>query len=220
MRPGSCEDGSAVNLEPARDAFPAVFEEAITAFLTSGRDAGAGALAAVAGQVWHERIARAPVVAPGPPMPPVVAPIGVRSFTKARAGATFQRDGLQCRYCGGQVMPVALMSLLACIYPQQLPFVDTYKAVHPAFWTRGAEADHLVPGARGGNWLDPENHVTACARCNTAKSDLTLDEIGWTLLPRARSRWDGLTRFYEPLWVRAGRPRARYHQEWLRALAG
>jgi hypothetical protein len=53
-------------------------------------------------------------------------------------------------------------------------------------------------------------------RCNTAKSDLPLEQIGWALLPR----WDGLTRFYEPLWVRADRPRPRYHQDWLRALTG
>jgi len=41
--------------------------------------------------------------------------------------------------------------------------------------------DHIHPRARGGEntWM---NVVAACSPCNSKKSDLTLDELGWELL--------------------------------------
>lgn len=41
--------------------------------------------------------------------------------------------------------------------------------------------DHIVPRARGGKntWM---NVVAACSPCNSKKSDLLLDELGWELL--------------------------------------
>lgn len=40
--------------------------------------------------------------------------------------------------------------------------------------------DHIHPTSRGGEntW---DNVVAACERCNTTKSDRTLDELGWTM---------------------------------------
>lgn len=45
---------------------------------------------------------------------------------------------------------------------------------------RGATMDHLLPRSRGGQheW---KNVVLMCAEHNNAKSDRTLDEIGWSL---------------------------------------
>jgi hypothetical protein len=49
--------------------------------------------------------------------------------------------------------------------------------------------------------------VVTCPRCNSVKSDYTLEELGWTLLDVAHPEWDGLTRRHRPLWEAAGRPR-------------
>lgn len=45
---------------------------------------------------------------------------------------------------------------------------------------RGSTMDHLLPRSRGGQhtW---QNVVLMCAEHNNAKSDRTLDELGWTL---------------------------------------
>lgn len=45
---------------------------------------------------------------------------------------------------------------------------------------RGATMDHIVPRSRGGQhkW---ENVVLMCSEHNNAKSDRTLEELGWTL---------------------------------------
>ena len=59
---------------------------------------------------------------------------------------------------------------------------------------RGATMDHLLPRSRGGrhNW---HNVVLMCAEHNSAKSDRTIDELGWTLksTPRAPT--------YDPLYL-------------------
>lgn len=61
--------------------------------------------------------------------------------------------------------------------------------------------------------------MTACWPCNTGNADLTLDEVGWTLLSEedVRSDWDDLTGATNALWERAGRPDI-YHP-WRRALS-
>jgi len=144
---------------------------------------------------------------------------GSRRFTPARAGATFSRDRFHCRYCGGRVIPVALMSLLSHLYPEQLPYVYTYKDVHAVYWTRGAEADHIKPGSKGGDWEDPGNLATACVRCNTAKSDHSARGDRLANPGRSTSDWDGLTGWYRPLWERADEPNPDYHLSWIRAFA-
>ena len=53
---------------------------------------------------------------------------------------------------------------------------------HPAYWTIYASVDHVTPGSRGGDWLDPENLATACRLCEYQKSDQLLTELHWELL--------------------------------------
>lgn len=64
------------------------------------------------------------------------------------------------------------------------------------------------PRAHGGDWLDLSNFETSCWACNSAKTDLLLEEVGWDVLsePDMRNYWDGLTSGVEKLWVRAGAP--------------
>jgi 5-methylcytosine-specific restriction endonuclease McrA len=131
---------------------------------------------------------------------------------------TYRRDQFHCRYCGGRLVPVPLMSVLSYLFPEQLPYNYRFKNVHPMYWTRGAEADHIEPVSRGGDSEAAENHATACVRCNTAKSNSRLEEIGWHLLDPPSSDWKGLTDRYRELWEQAGRPNPRYHRPWLEAL--
>jgi hypothetical protein len=50
--------------------------------------------------------------------------------------------------------------------------------------------------------------------------DMSLDQLGWDLLPNADDSWDGLTRLYKPLWEMAGEPRTSEHPLWVRLYSG
>jgi HNH endonuclease len=90
---------------------------------------------------------------------------------------------------------------------------------HPAFVSRSATLDHVVPWVAGGT-NDESNLVCACWICNRVKGDLSLEQLGWQLLNDPNdSSWDGLTRFYRPLWELAGRPTNADHRLWVRLLA-
>lgn len=80
-----------MNPHPPADNYTEVIERGIVAFLEDGREAGAQALAPIGGLVWSERVRRAALMPDARVME--VAPVtGSRVFTKARAGATYQRD--------------------------------------------------------------------------------------------------------------------------------
>ena len=187
--------------------------------MAEGLEAGRKALAPIAAQIW-----------PGLPPGSMARPLGAnrsasagagrRSFSSRRSAITFIRDGFHCRYCGGETVPRPIAVLMSSLYPAELPYTMHYKAgmMHPLYWTRVAEADHLVPGSAGGAWTDPENHVTACVVCNTRKGRHSVEQIGWTLRSSAgiRTEWDGLTAIYRPIWERAGRISEDYHRPWLK----
>jgi HNH endonuclease len=112
------------------------------------------------------------------------------------------------------------MELLGGIYPEQFPFHRNWKGgeTHPAIISRSAVIDHRDPGSAGGDWVARANLVTACWPCNARKGDLSLRLLGWELLAVSETEWDGLTRFYRPLWNLAGQPNPRLHSGWMRAL--
>ena len=138
------------------------------------------------------------------------------------AVAIFHRDSWTCRYCGIKTIAPPFLRFLGEIYPKEFSYHPNWKAgeTHEAWLLISTSLDHLVPGARGGDWLAPENLVTACWACNSAKADLLLDELGWELLSEdeVRSEWDGLTNAVEALWVQAGSPEGIF-RNWRQALA-
>jgi hypothetical protein len=115
---------------------------------------------------------------------------------------TFRRDGWRCRYCDGKVILSPVFALLGRVFPDTFPYHPNWKGglTHPAVIARCAVVDHVVPGAWGGSWGDPENLVTACWPCNARKGDLTLDQLGWQLVPLHVDEWDGLSGYLLPLW--------------------
>jgi 5-methylcytosine-specific restriction endonuclease McrA len=110
----------------------------------------------------------------------------------------FRRDHFTCRYCGTELIPEAILRLLAHVYPTQFPHDINWKAglTHRAIPILSAEVDHILPIARGGLPLELENLRTACPPCNTRKWDLTIAEVGMKDLPISASGWDGLTSLY------------------------
>ena len=63
---------------------------------------------------------------------------------------------------------------------------------HMVYWELFPTIDHIVPVARGGP-DDEENWVTTSMLHNSAKSNWTLEELGWQLVPPGDfKQWDGL----------------------------
>jgi HNH endonuclease len=173
---------------------------AIQALLQGGLDAG--------------RVALSPIAYP----PRVIAPRP--TLKRTLMCGIFYRDHFCCRYCGGRTILTPVMEVLGELYPEIFPFHPNWKGgvTHPAVIARSTIVDHLVPGAMGGSWLDPDNLVTACWPCNAIKADYELDQLGWELQPITADSWDGLTCYYRALWEQAGQPKPTFHEAWLEAL--
>ena len=61
-----------------------------------------------------------------------------------------------------------------------------------AYWELFPTVDHVIPIARGGA-DDDSNWVTTSMLRNNAKSNWTLEELGWDLVPPGDfKQWDGL----------------------------
>jgi len=186
---------------PQTDEYPDELERVIELLLTDGREAASGALAAIAQP-------RRAVAVRADPSESVVA-------------AVYRRDRFRCRYCDARLIPTPIMRLLADVFPDDFPYHLHWKGgeTHPAFSSRSPTVDHVVPWVAGGT-NDPENLACACWICNQVKGDLRLEQLGWELLPiSGDTTWDGLTRFYRPLWELAGRPATADHRLWVRLLS-
>ena len=182
------------------DLYADVMAAALEEFLQSGVAAG------------RERLAD---IAPGE------MTAGRRSLTRAKRCEVFQRDGFRCQYCGRRVVLTPVMQLMSFVFGAEVfPFNAWFKTgeVHPAVVALAAAVDHREPVAFGGMNFD-ENLVTACNPCNLAKRNVG----GWQpRKPTPDDDWDGLTRYYRPLWdayaPHADEADRRYHLGWLRDL--
>jgi 5-methylcytosine-specific restriction endonuclease McrA len=147
------------------------------------------------------------------------------AITPALSGQIFRRDGYHCRYCGGRVVPAAVLHATALIWPAVIPTHPHWRTdmTHPVFVSRGAMVDHIAPHAHGGSSSDLNNLATACTPCNMQKNEFTLERLGWSLLEPMTTDWDGLTRYYPILWELASAlatpSQTSYHSTWLRVLA-
>ena len=105
------------------------------------------------------------------------------------------RDGLHCRFCDIPLIRREVRERIRKFYPNI--WGRSNRDQHAAFQAMWLQYDHVVPYARGGD-NSFANMVIACAPCNYARMDLTLEEVG-LYDPRSRapvrSQWDGLERF-------------------------
>lgn len=205
-----------VELKSEADAYADAIASAVNCAADGDSVGAKNALLPIAAKVWPgmpawEKPARN---VDGVSLPPET---GARTFSKQRQADTFVRDRFQCYYCGQRLFGVPMMAALSAVFPEELPYIHTYNTgqIHAAYWLNGAEADHLVPGSRGGDWLDIANHVAACVFCNSRKSDFTIEELNIQPHPNIDSSWSGQIEHYRAVWEFAGRPNPRYHSDWI-----
>jgi hypothetical protein len=205
-------------LKATADRCVKAISASVVAMASGDRDAALKGLSLVAGEIWPG-MPHWDKPAAIQPRQAAIADSAGRSFSKQRSAEIFVRDQFQCRYCGQLLFAVPMLSALSSAFPDELPYVNTYKTgmMHPAYWLVGAEADHLIPGSRGGLWTEPENHVTACVLCNTRKGNHLVEELGIPVTVSKPSAWDGLIGNYRDIWSFAGEPNPRYHEPWIQA---
>jgi hypothetical protein len=124
-----------------------------------------------------------------------------RKITLSQAVRLFLRDGFVDRYSGQKLVYPGVLCFLSQTMPQEFPYQKNWKMseCHIAYWELTPTIDHVIPVARGG--LDDEtNWVTTSMLRNSAKSNWTLDELGWQLVPSGSLEdWDGLIGIYVEL---------------------
>jgi hypothetical protein len=119
---------------------------------------------------------------------------GSRKYTEYRVTSLFIRDGFLDRYSGAKLVFPGSLRLLSRLMPDEFPAHKNWKmtASHIVYWELFPTVDHILPVARGGA-DDESNWATTSMLRNSAKSNWTLDELGWTLLPPGDyAVWDGL----------------------------
>lgn len=130
---------------------------------------------------------------------PMTPPIcGSRRYSESQLLMVFRRDGFIDRYSGRRLVFPGTLRLLSRLLPREFPFHPNWKMseTHPAYWNLFPTLDHVIPVARGGLDCDT-NWVTTSMLKNAAKSNWTLDELGWTLRQSGSiAEWDGLTAFF------------------------
>ncbi len=122
--------------------------------------------------------------------------------------AVHRRNFFTCRYdrcgftptVGEDVLKVlGRLGVFAYYRPDKTP------RWHPLAWTYMAAPEHLVPRSP-----NPSDWTTACWTCNSAKSDRTVEALGWHWDPEPPARpWCGLTEHLptlENLAARLGAP--------------
>lgn len=123
--------------------------------------------------------------------------VEARMPSKEEQQLLHHRDGFHCRFCGIPVIRNETRVRIRVFYPDALPWGRRNIDQHAAFQAMWLQYDHLLPHARGGT-NDLDNIVIACAPCNYARMNRTLEEVG-LVDPRSRSAitssWDGLERF-------------------------
>jgi len=126
---------------------------------------------------------------------PFVKPVASgRRITLVEATRVFLRDGFVDRYAGKRLVFPPVLRVISQVLPEEFPFHPNWKMseCHVAYWELSATVDHVVPVARGGR-DDETNWVCTSMLRNGVKSNWTLDELGWDLLPPGNlEEWDGL----------------------------
>jgi hypothetical protein len=123
-----------------------------------------------------------------------------RQYTMVQSTRVFIDDGFIDRYDGERLIFPGVLRLLSDIFPNEFPYHPNWKAgaCHQWYWELFPTVDHVVPVTRTGVKKDnPENWVTTSMLNNLSKSNTTLENLGWTLVPKGNyGQWDGLLRWF------------------------
>ena len=117
-----------------------------------------------------------------------------RGYTEAEKTKVFLRDGFIDRYSGEKLVYQPVLRILSKEYPEIFPFHKNWKMseCHIAYWKLVPTIDHKKPVSRGGE-DEYKNWITTSQLGNSAKSNWTLEELGWKLKdPGNLKNWDGM----------------------------
>ena len=121
-----------------------------------------------------------------------------RTYTAFQSTLVFLRDGFIDRYSGQRLIFPGLLGLLSKLLPEEFPFHPNWKIseCHIVYWELFPTIDHIVPVTRGGT-NDEANWATTSMLRNAMKSNWTLEQLSWSLMPAGSlAEWDGLIRLY------------------------
>ncbi len=121
-----------------------------------------------------------------------------RQYSKHEMCKVFLRDGFIDRYSGTRLLFPGLIKILTIEFPEIFKYHKNWKMseTHMIYWELFPTIDHLIPIARGGKNIY-DNWVTTSMVRNSAKSNWTIEEIGWKLFERGqRKNWDGLVKCF------------------------
>lgn len=110
----------------------------------------------------------------------------------------YLKDGFIDRYTGQQVWHPCALRLFAEFMPDLLPYHKNGRLdqCHILHWDLSPAVDHIVPVTRGGAH-DAKNWITTSWGKNTIKSNMSLDELGWSVHPQGDLKdWDGGTGWF------------------------
>lgn len=136
------------------------------------------------------------ILASSYPFAPMAA--SSRSYSETQMLRVFLRDGFVDRYSGCRLIFPGTLRLISKLMPIEFPFQKNWKMsqTHIAYWELCPTIDHLIPITRGGS-DDESNWITTSMLRNSAKSNWTLEELGWQLFPPGDlNAWDGLIDFF------------------------
>jgi len=121
-----------------------------------------------------------------------------RHYSKYQMCKVFLRDGFIDRYSGDKLLFPGLIKILTIEFPNIFKYHRNWKMsdTHMIYWDLFPTIDHLIPIARGGQDND-SNWITTSMIRNSAKSNWTIEEIGWTLHQKGQlDNWDGLVKYF------------------------
>ena len=124
-----------------------------------------------------------------------------RNYTTKQMIAQFFRDGFVDRYSGKRLVNPGLLRIMSELLPTAFPYHPHWKtdACHIAYWDYQPTVDHIYPVSLGGKDA-PENWATTSMVNNSAKSNFTLEQLGWTLKGKGSIHdWDGLSKVFVEL---------------------
>lgn len=121
-----------------------------------------------------------------------------RQYSNYQMCKVFLRDGFIDRYSGDKLLFPGLIKILTIEFPDIFKYHRNWKMsdTHMIYWDLCPTVDHLIPIARGGK-DNYSNWITTSMIRNSAKSNWTLEEIGWKLFDKGQlNDWDGLVQYF------------------------
>jgi len=121
-----------------------------------------------------------------------------RQYSKFQMCKVFLKDGFIDRYSGDKLIFPGLIKIMTNEFPDIFKYQRNWKMseTHMIYWDLCPTIDHLVPVARGGQDIE-DNWITTSMIHNSAKSNWTIEEIGWELHNKGELKnWDGLVSYF------------------------